>query len=358
MNRIQQSHDILDRSKLSNGMWAASTSDDYNFTWFRDTFYIALTYLDKDDRTYERAFYGILDILKKYRQKIEYHMQHKPVEHWERIHIRYDAENFEEIDTPWSHAQNDAIGDILWGIGEGLKRGKKMFRDEEDKEIIQKVIGYLDNLEYHIDEDSSLWEEGVAKRSSSIGAVVAGLVSISDYVYVPHEMIQKGYQSLYELFPKEHVGRDVDLALLTLIYPFNLFPKPMAQTIIHNVESELLREKGVIRYKYDNYYSTKEKEHGRNMCPEFYDQTEPHWVFGLSFLSLAHLTLGNLDKAKYYIDRTEELILEDGRIPELYFAGDYKDEYGNNYNKNTPLLWSSAMHIQAKENYINAVDNS
>ena len=44
-----------------------------------------------------------------------------------------------------------------------------------------------------------------------------------------------------------------------------------------------------------------------------------------------------------YIKKTEEVMLEDGSLPELYFAN------SDQYNGNTPLGWSNAMYILAKE---------
>jgi phosphorylase kinase alpha/beta subunit len=351
MDKLIQYYNILDKLRLPNNMYVAALSEDYNFTWIRDSFYEVYCYIDKPCDRYETTFHAILDILLKYEYKIDYHIKVKPQYKHEYIHPRYTVDTLEEVNQEWGNMQNDICGSILFGIGEGIKKGKKILRDEKDREIIQKLVWYLNTLEYHKDLDNSVWEEQEDIHASSIGACVAGLLSISDVVYVPAEMIANGYKVLYELFPKETPTRNTDLALLTLVYPYNIFPKPMAQKIIENVEKELLREKAVIRYRYDSYYSTLEKEFGRHHPPEFFDQTEPEWSFGLSYLALAHMTIGNFKKGKEYIDRTEKLVLENGYIPELYFAGDYKDEDGNNYNKNNPLGWAISMHIQAIEMY-------
>jgi GH15 family glucan-1,4-alpha-glucosidase len=350
-DRLKQSYEILDQLRLPNNMYVAALSDDYNFTWIRDSFYEVYCYIDKPCNRYETTFQAILDILHKYEYKIEYHTKVKPTYKHEYIHPRYTVDTLEEVNQEWGNMQNDICGSILFGIGEGIKAGKKIIRNDKDIEILQKLVWYLDTLRYHEDLDNSVWEEQEDIHSSSIGACLAGLLSVSDIVYVPSHMIANGYKALYELFPKETPTRDVDLSLLTLVYPYNIFPKPIAQKIIENVEKELLRDKGVIRYRYDSYYSTLEKEFGRHHQPEFYDQLEPSWTFGLSYLALSHMTIGNLEKGKEYIDRTEKLVLENGYIPELYYAGDYKDEYGNGYNKNNPLGWAVSMHIQAIEMY-------
>lgn len=345
MSRIQQSYDILEKSKLTNGMWAASTSDDYNFTWFRDTAYIALTFIDKTCDTYERAIQGMLDILTDYDEKLD----GIPKTDRDFPHIRYNATTFKEVDTDWGHVQLDAYGAVLFAVGEGERRGKKIIRDEKDRETIQKLVGFLEHNEYHLLEDSGAWEEWREIRLSSIAAVVAGLEAVSNLVFVSSEMIHQGYKTLYGLYPRETPTRDVDLFQLTLIYPYRLVSKPIAQKIIAQVEDKLLREKGVLRYQGDSYYSTLEKEYGRDRELDFYVGSEAQWTFGFSYLALSLMTIGEYDEAKKYIDKVESVVLEDGGLPELYYSGDYRDEYGNNFNKNNPLIWSNAMFIQAKE---------
>jgi GH15 family glucan-1,4-alpha-glucosidase len=351
MDCLKQYYKILDKYKTKKGAFLASASSDYSKVWLRDSMYIAMAYIDKTCNTFERAVQAHLDYFRQYEWKLDIHVKQQPILWYEFMHIRYSAHDMKEIDQEWAHVQLDAYSSLLWSIGMGIKKGKKMLRDEKDREIVQKIVQYLDTLEYWRLLESGAWEEGRELRLSSLGACVASLEVISDVVFVSAELIANGYRSLYSLYPNETPTRKADLFQLTLIYPYNILPRPMAQLIIHNVEEELLREKGVIRYKYDNYFSTLEKEFGRHQPPEFYDQTEPHWVFGLSFLALSHMTLGNLEKGKEYIDRTEKLVLENGNIPELYYAGDYKDEHGNNYNTNNPLCWAISMHIQAIEMY-------
>lgn len=343
MDRLQQSYAILDRYRLPHGLYLASSSEHYKYTWLRDNFYISLSYLDKPCNTYERTYWRILDLFKEYEWKLNIHVQTKPIAKHEYIHARYSAEDVKEIhDQEWSHDQNDCIGEILWGIGEGIKRGKNMIRDEKDKRIIQKLVWYLNTLEYERDENAGMWEEDSERRSSSIAACAAGLLNVSEIVYVPSDIIAKGFKSLYELFPNETPTRDVDLSLLSLIYPYNLLPKNMAQTIIQNVERDLLRSKGVIRYKGDSYYSTLETTHGRNHPKEFFYDTEGAWCMGFPWMSLCYQTIGEIDKAKEYLHKSESVMLENGSLPEIIMVD-------GTVNPNTPLLWGNSLYIQAKE---------
>src|SRR5205085_6250267 len=176
MNNLETQFKILKKLELDNGLFLASTSSDYSYVWLRDSFYISLAYLNKNCGTYERVFHRILDMLIEYEDKLTYHTKHKPVLWYEFIHARYSAKDVKEIpDHEWGHSQNDAVGAILWGIGEGVKKGKKMIRNLKDLEIVQKLVYYLETLEYWNHDDSGMWEEYRERRSSSIAACVAGL---------------------------------------------------------------------------------------------------------------------------------------------------------------------------------------
>jgi GH15 family glucan-1,4-alpha-glucosidase len=345
MNRLEQNHGILDSLRLPNGLYKASHSHVYSYVWLRDSFYEVLPYLHSNCNRYEQTYHRILDIFRDYEWKIDYHTQHKPHAMYEYIHARFDIENGKEINQEWGNCQHDAVGAILFGIGEGLRAGKKIFRDQKDHDIVQKLVYYLYCCQYWMDADNGMWEEWREVHSSSVGACIAGLQSVREFVFVPRELITKGYVALANMFPYESADRPVDLSQLSLIYPYKVFIADDAKMIIDRVEGTLLKTRGVIRYKGDSYFSTIENE-GRHYPLTHYYNTEAEWTFGLPWLALAHMELGNIERAKMYISWTEAVMLEDGRLPELYFAGSDK------YNENTPLGWSQAMYIIAKERYL------
>ena len=342
--RVLHSYQILDQLRLPHGLYLASSSKDYHYVWLRDSFYMSLPYLEQNNQIYEMTYHRILDLFREYEWKLDIHTVQKPREQWEYIHSRYSAMDVREIDTPWGHAQHDAIGAILWGIGIGHQRGKHIIRDKKDHEIVQKLVGYLGCVQYWEDADNGMWEEWRELHSSSVGACVAGLQAVRDIVFVPGEWINKGYQALSNLFPRESSDRPFDLAQLSLIFPYRVLNGNEAKMIVDQVETYLLRERGIIRYKGDSYYSTVEHE-GRHHDLPFYYGTEAEWTFGLPWLALCHLELGAMEKANHYIKQTEKVMLADGSLPELYFAK------SADYNPNTPLGWGSAMYIMAKERY-------
>ncbi|TYP76664.1 glycoside hydrolase family 15 protein [Paenibacillus methanolicus] len=341
--RVAQAYEILDRLRLPNGLYVASSSSDYNFVWLRDTFYEVLPYLDKNCDRYEQTYYRILDIFRDYEWKLDIHTKQKPVYKHEYLHPRYTADTAREVESEWGNKQHDATAAILFGIGEGMKRGKHMLRDDKDREIVQKLVQYLECVQFWEDPDNGIWEEYEEVRSSSVGACVAALKSVKGIVDVPDDLIEKGMETLYELFPYETRTRKYDLAQLTLIYPFGVFNGEMAQVIVNQTEKHLLRNNGILRYIGDSYYSTLEAEHGRGRSRSFYAGTEAEWTFGFGFLALSQLKLGNMAKARSFLERFEHVMLEDGSLPELYYANSGK------FNTNTPLGWSNAMYILAKE---------
>jgi phosphorylase kinase alpha/beta subunit len=327
---------------MPHGLYIASTGSEYHHVWIRDSIYMSLPYLNKDCNTYERAFHTMLDIFLKYEWKIDIHTRQKPHLMYEYIHPRYSKDSLDEINQEWGNCQHDAIGAFLWGIGEGSKRGKQMLRDSHDHRIVQKLVWYLATCEYWIDPDNGVWEEWREVHSSSVGACVAGLTAVRELVFVPRDLILKGWQSLGLMFAHESASRPIDLAQLTLIYPFKIYVGEDAKYIVKEVEKKLLRQRGVIRYQGDSYYSTKESD-GRHHPLPYYYGTEMEWTMGLPWLALCHLELGNRDVALQYIELTEAIALDDGSLPEGYFSNTSKP------NPNTPLGWSNAMYILAKE---------
>lgn len=343
-DKLTQSYAILDKLRLDHGLYIASTGSQYQHVWIRDSFYMAIPFLNKECDTYERTYHAILDILRKYEWKLDIHTQQKPHFKHEYLHPRYSKDNLNEIEQEWGNIQHDSWGSVLFGIGEGIKAGKKMLRDEKDKEIIQKLVWYLDCCQYWIAADNGVWEEWEELHSSSIAACVAGLQAVRNIVEVPRELILKGYNTLANMFPVESADRQVDLAQLSLIYPYKILVEDDARLILNRIESMLLRSNGVIRYQGDSYYSTLEDK-GRHLPLKEYYKHEAEWCFGIPWLASCQMELGNYRKAEKYIIKTEKLMLPDGSLPELYFA------HSNKYNDNTPLGWSNSMYIQAKEKY-------
>jgi phosphorylase kinase alpha/beta subunit len=331
---IQQHLKILKSLRYKTGLFSASAKQlksGYDKAWLRDNFYECLAFLVlKDYETVKKTYKTFLRIFEKHESKIDTAIQRKPQQKHEYIHARYHPETFDEFWDDWGNKQNDAIGAILFGIASLEDAGIKIIETEKEKELIQKLVWYLKSIEYWQDYDSGMWEENEECHASSVGACLAGLKAIKKYVEVPKEMITLGKATLNNLLPRESNKKFVDLALLSLIYPYNIVNKKQRDTILKDVEYLLLRTRGVIRYKDDRYYN-------KNL--DGYSE-EAEWVFGLSWLAIIYEKLGNKTKAKFFLDKAIAVDTSKGQ-PELYYSNSTK------HNENVPLGWAESLFIIA-----------
>lgn len=332
---------ILRSLQYKSGLFAASSksvSTGYDKSWLRDNFYECLAFEVLDDyETVKKTYDALLQIFLKHEYKIDHAIARKPQHKHEYIHARFHPETFDEFWEDWGNMQNDSIGAILFKVGE-LEKHKKGFilQNESYFRIVNKLVRYLESLRFWEDRDNGVWEENEEVHLSSVGACVAGLKAVSRIkgIEVPKYMIDEGMNTIKRLFPRESDGKFVDLAELSLIYPYDILTKKQAKEVISNVEYLLLRKKGVIRYKNDYYY---------NKNPDGYSE-EAEWCFGLAWLAIIYEKYGNKKKAKEYIEMLIETDTSRG-IPELYFSNTDKP------NTNTPLGWAESLYIVALHDY-------
>ena len=328
---IQKSLSILKELQTKQGLFMASKATvktGYNRAWIRDNIYESLGFeATKNYKELVKVYRALLDVLLKHEYKIDWAIREKPKHAWQYIHARYDPETGNEILEPWGNKQNDAVGALLFKIGDLESKGIKVIRNKDDLRILKKLVNYLASIEYWHDKDNGMWEEYEEVHASSIAACVAGLKSISKIVDVDNKLIRKGELALKTLLPGESQTKEVDLALLSLIYPYKIVSKEMALKILKNVETKLVKEKGVIRYKGDKYYN---KSLG-----------EAEWVMGFPWLSIIYQELKMPDKYAYYLRKTLQCMNEQGELPELYYAN------SNVHNENSPLGWAQALFLVA-----------
>ncbi len=337
-NELIQKHlSILSSLEYETGLFAASSKEvgtGYDKSWLRDNFYETIAFeIIGDWETVLKTSKAILQIFLKHEQKIDWAIEHKPEKSYQYIHARFHPETFDEFWEDWGNKQNDAVGCMLYRIGELEKRVRNsILVTEDDLRIVNKLIQYLDSIEYYHDPDSGMWEEGEEVHSSSIGACVAGLKSVRRTfgVHVDPELIEKGEAALRKLLPRESTGKFVDLSLLSLIWPYNVVTAAERDQILEHTEYHLLRKRGVIRYKGDKYYNKNEDEVSE----------EAEWTFGLAWLAIIYEKMGNFEKAKKFLDQLIDIDTEKG-LPELYFSN------SNEFNANTPLGWSESLFIVA-----------
>ncbi len=317
----------------NTGLFSASAKDvktGYNRAWIRDNVYACLGLeAVKNKKAVISTYRALLDIFLKHEYKIDWMIkQPAPKASLRYIHARYDPSTMNELYEEWGNKQNDAIGAVLFKVGELERKGYKILRNAEDLRILQKLVDYLEAVEYWHDKDNGMWEENEEIHASSIGACVAGLKMISAIVDVPQQLIMSGEGALNELLPKESETKNADLALLSLIYPYNIANKQQKLNILKNVEKRLVKRKGVIRYTGDKYYNN--------------GKGEAEWTFGFPWLAIIYKQMNNPEKYAYYMKKTYEAMNKKGEMPELYYSGTDK------HNENSPLAWGQAMYLVAK----------
>ena len=340
---LEQHVHILSGLQYESGLFAASKKGEgsgYDKAWLRDNFYECLAFeVLGDYDTVRKTYRAILDIFLKHEYKIDHAIAKRPEHTHEYIHPRYHPETFDEFWEEWGNKQNDSIGCILFEIGDLHRRGVQLLESEDDRRIAQKLVWYLSTLEYWHDADSGMWEEDQEIHASSVGACLAGLEAIRKVdglpagrqgIEVPEELLKKGRETLLKLVPRESERKFVDLALLSLIWPYGVVDSFQAEKILENIEYHLLRKHGVIRYKGDRYF---------NKNPDGWSE-EAEWTFGLSWLSIIYEKRGEKEKAAEFLAQAKETLTKKG-IPELFFSN------SSSFNENTPLGWSESLFIVA-----------
>ncbi len=334
---IDRHLEILKSLEYDSGLFSAAGKDvatGYDKSWLRDNFYETLAFeVIGDWETVEKTAKAILNIFLKHEQKIDWAIKNKPQASFEYIHARFHPETFNEFWEEWGNKQNDAVGCVLYRIGELEHHHHKSIVNSDDaRRIVQKLVHYLASIEYWHDRDSGMWEEDEEVHASSIGACVAGLKAIQhvEGITVSHELIENGERSLRALLPRESERKFVDLSLLSLVWPYRVVTATERTQILEHVEYHLRRARGVIRYKGDRYYNKNEDQVSE----------EAEWTFGLSWLAIIYNQLNQVERSQEVLKDLIAIDTEQG-LPELYFSNSPE------YNANTPLGWSESLFIVA-----------
>ncbi len=342
----------------------------YDVFWLRDIMYA--TYANEYIGSYEKmieSYRLILSIFRKYRQKISSGARKR---HYlgscadEVIHARVHPVTLEEITSEWGHHQLDIFGLFLYKTGDLMKKGFNVLGTDyaETLILLRDIVLYLTTVRWYSDPDFGVWEEGPEVHSSSVGSVLAGLtmwhddgyyhhkyrhqVELYRYLPIPQEFVEIGRESLNRILPRESESRPYDLAQLSLIWPYNIVTEGQAHTILKNIEENLVREKGVVRYPGDLFY---------NANPDEPEGNEAQWPLGFAWLSIVYSKLAYkamkrmgdmfgkptelIEKARYYLSKLEEVMTHDGKVPELYSDG--------KMNWNVPLAWAQSFYVIASQ---------
>jgi phosphorylase kinase alpha/beta subunit len=389
--KIQSQLQILETLVLPNGAVLASPNAHYRAHWVRDGLYVlmAAQYLGLSDLAH-RLIRAPFSIFHKHRARLLRGIRAKAEGKDEFLNARYHPAHFDEIEGEWGHNQLDMIGLFLYLVATLPTKGIDVFhwgRQHEDKILLNHITRYLETLEWWHCEDFGVWEEGPELHASSIGAVLAGLERIRDLddedLVFNEAQLARGREALAGLLPAESSARHCDFAQLSLIWPFDVLDDDQIQRLLANIEDQLVRDHGVIRYRCDAYFNaaddrlilSRERRSGLELVdygPRDRDHftcavegSEAQWPLGLAWLSIVHSKLAkryiqhghaHLDhahKARHYLERVMACALPVpgmalGWVPELYVGG--------RPNVNTPLTWVTAFIIVAAVAYLEIED--
>ena len=363
---------------------AANSVSGYHHVWVRDNVLVANSFRWRGElalavacmqglsQFFSRQRPRFLDIIQDASRKLKDDVQHRP-------HIRFAAQALGELPERWPHAQNDALGLALW-FRFVLANSGALPLTAADWETYELFPRYFEAIEYWQDRDSGAWEEGRAVRNSSVGAVVAGLEEMREYLRLPDRqkkeddvpappdtlaslepLIAKGRARLDATLPFEAPPeRLADSALLSLIHPLRVVRELAAQDAILNlVQARLKGEIGIKRYAGDSYFCQDYDQwfSPGQMSSDFSERMayrdallqpncEAQWcifdpqlsiIYGERFLANP-LDAESFRRQVYYFNRSLRQLTPAGGCPELYFLknGEYVP------NDHTPLLWTQA----------------
>src|SRR3989344_6000940 len=136
---------ILRSLHTDKGLFLASkkgVETGYDKSWLRDNFYETLAFeVIGDWDTVEKTFRAILNIFLKHEDKINKAIEVKPKNSFEYIHARFNPDTFEEFWEEWGNKQNDAVGCILYRIGElEINQKRSILKTIDHERIVNKLV--------------------------------------------------------------------------------------------------------------------------------------------------------------------------------------------------------------------------
>ena len=333
---------VTDSLRKDNGVFRASSSDEYNATWIRDNFWINLSYLKDSPEKYLQCCHTHLDFLMLYEKSYDHKLSwliadtdvHSKNKQSRFIHPKVNFDGTEIKGLQWQFLQLDTLAYYVLMMWYGHKSYLEVFRTTEDRDIIQLVLRVIEALDICNKEYAHSWEEETSIFTSNLGLCMRALEVGYDMGFdINMEELRRIRRKFYGQFPVERNGRECDLTMLFLTAIGGIIKPVDIQNIIDNVNESLLGEYGVKRYRGDVYKPFDKTKHcidNKQPC-----NGEMQWCMGLAYLAVAYIKIGQQDKAKELLDKLVDKY-SDGKIPEgVNHVGDpcY----------NTPLGWSCAI---------------
>lgn len=354
----------------------------------KDAWFHGLLASLKHHYEYDRRFVDIID------------GKFKPRDYSARPHIRYNPISLKEVQDPWGHAQNDALGYLLFMTFYAANQGKLHVADRAWTESPvgkdpQLVVGQreayrlgvlvpllFEKIEVWQDFDFGAWEDKKAEHASSIGCALAGLREEKRYVdkFGPlteriygkeykvtsddlARIIKKCEESLARILPNEFINSDIedkradaskdrkaDAALINALFLGAVSGQPlvsdaMTEKILTETVTELGRPIGIARYRFDIW-------DGRVDRKDLLNNEEAQWSHVAPMISVIYADLYQRTKKKLFLEqqifffqRGLTAVNKRWCIPEAYILDAKSRKWVSDANE--PLAWAQAAEIMS-----------
>ena len=283
--QIALAYDHLERLRQLNGGYIASPYsgeagyDRYDVYWLRDIMYAtyANEYLGLYDKV-KQSYGVVLTVFEKFHHKIIRGVRKKPDLQRAKgavVHARVHPTTLEEITDEWGHHQLDIFGLFLFKTGDLMKQGFRVIRTDEHVQVVKDILAYLWTARWDTEPDFGMWEEGpevhslVDRRGAGRPDHVARPRLLRLQIQEPrrHLADHSGVRAVprrrraraVELLPRESASRPYDFSQLSLLWPYNILKDQFAlqEEILDNIEKNLVRAHGVVRYPGDRYFNVQ-----------------------------------------------------------------------------------------------------
>ena len=133
--------EVIRSQQLANGLCLAGDGPNYQHVWIRDNVYVALALQEiGQNKEAARAYEALCAIISKYHLLLDRNTY--PVEIDQILPPRFTADG-SIVDGKWSNKQHDAVGVLLFGLGQLYRTNQTLLTCEMIK-VCQRLVHYLE----------------------------------------------------------------------------------------------------------------------------------------------------------------------------------------------------------------------
>ncbi|GII91114.1 glycoside hydrolase family 15 protein [Sinosporangium siamense] len=348
LSTVSRSLELIAAHQHPSGAYpACPTYPVYGYSWFRDGAFIADGASRGGDVDGAGRFHDwCAGVLRARADKIVNLVGRETTPAREEfLPTRYTLTGADEQGSDWWNFQLDGYGTWLWALAEHLTRHKGDAGRYAD--VVSLTVRYL--ARFHDTPCYDWWEESPDHiHVSTLGSIRGGLdaaLNLGILSEAEEAVARTTRDAIAALVATRGHTRDgglakwlgaetVDASLLACLAPFGLAdPRgPVGRSTLAAVERDLVRDRGVHRYRADTFYGG-----GR-------------WPVLAGFLGWVYARAGRTAEANAQLDWIVSTANPAGELPEQVgdplLAPDRRAEWVDRWGEVAqPLLWSHGMHL-------------